>query len=247
MTDASELASSPTSAIAKQLRFSDEKKQKRTEFTGYDEGIIWDGRYAARWEKEARVAGQINTMYKHGHVYLRLFKRLNGLKFKEISGIDVTMEYLPSEESPTGSVELFNYIVWRSASKDGKAPKQRCNNDIYHFERVALTAILSMYDPELRIVANPSLDVGFHVGDAAHTYLAKQLELDRDIHGQVEFQRGRWLQRSRTSRYFGFFERTPSPPPSSSAEARIESEARSMGRHTDADTVRSLNIEMHSY
>ena len=149
------------------------------------------GNYIVRWEKQLRTSSTTGSKsgeaYKHGHVFMRIFV-LDTLKgtMTELHGVDVTMQYLPSESPTTLIVTVYNFNL------DAKG---RSQDDRYVLEDLSYRAIMSMLRPKLAVIATGNLEIFCRVvGKQAHNYLHERYKLKINELGCAVFREGALLE-----------------------------------------------------
>lgn len=145
------------------------------------------GDYLVRWEKQVRTSSTTGSKsgeaYKHGHVFLRVFvaDKDKGT-MTELRGVDVTMQYLPSESPPTPIVQVYNFNL---------DAEHRSKDDRQVLECLSYRAIMSMLRPKLAIIAASNLEIFRRVvGKAAQKYLSEMFELKINELGCAVFREG---------------------------------------------------------
>ena len=153
---------------------------KDVDYAGCDTAMFGD--YLVRWEKQVRTTGcKSGEAYKHGHVFLRVFAADKKM-MTELRGVDVTMQYLPSESPPTPIVVVYNFNL-DAAGRD--------NDDRNALERLSFWAIMSMLRPKLAIIAACNFEIFQRVvGKAAHKYVSETFKLKINEQGCAVFREG---------------------------------------------------------
>lgn len=160
-----------------------------------------EGMYRVRWDKEvvetSGTSKKVGAQFKHGNVVLRMtFSRKNEKdRVHELANVKVTMQMLPSENSATGIIQLYNFIVNGRTSTGRKK-----------VENVAMCAILSMYRHNLAVIANEALEVVCVtkrcIGTIAHEYLCRRFGFVRNDMGNCVVRMGDLLNKRRTNQRY---------------------------------------------
>lgn len=206
------------------------KDGEHGDLSGCDMGILY-GKFGVKWEKQLRLSSSSNGAqggeFRHGHVFMRILLFIEEKLIAEVPGVDVTMEFLPSEHPKTHIVQVFNFNL--------DTELKRPHNDRRFLENLAFDAIMSMLRPKLTIIAASNFEIfGGVVGNTAQQYVCKKYKLERNPLGVAMFRAGGLLTRSRTTRA------NPAAPTGRSAEFAKRSNNDSINSLSGSDEVRHL-------